>query len=109
MLPQYLQIAELCWGVCLGALHMCCMVVIVTCGGKSCHTDICFSNVNTLCMLCNGWWGLPVPKFLDWKSVRGTTLPSDDVPGCGGTSYVDFLFLFPLPGLEPVLWAGDPH
>ena len=49
---------------------------------------------------------LPVPKFLGWKSVQGTILPSDDVPGWGGTSYVDFLSFFPFPGLEPVLWAG---
>ena len=49
---------------------------------------------------------LPVPRFLDWKSVQGTSPPSDDVPGQGGNSYVDFLFFFPFSGLEPVLWAS---
>ena len=48
-----------------------------------------------------------MPKFLELKSVLGTTNPPVDIPGQGGTSYVDFfLFFFPFPVLEPVLWAG---
>ena len=72
--------------------------------------DIPFSNVNggSLDGGSTRWYqGLPVPKFLEMKSVLGIANPPADIPGWGGTSCVNFfLFFIPLLVVEPVLLAS---
>ena len=48
------------WVPCTCVLHGC--DCYMWC--RSCHTDIPFSNVNTLCMLCTRWWVCQCLDFL---------------------------------------------